>query len=440
MAEVSIHPDSLKGAIDPKKPVTIAQNAPQREAPPPAASSDDTPEMSPTVKAEALLTRKELAPLTPERRFQEAEIIVNSTVQQKARQLAEQKQATPQEMSTEMFAFLLRHRSDPSIDIPQPIDLQGNSIRLHFTNGEYQAAVGGTGLAVNRIISKHVDNGVIYLRCDIAGTGEEDVPLSEIIRAQMITDGDAILSVLPDGDQRNVAAAYMEAVKKGPEKPGEELKVDVDDTTMKEAGRKSGMFSTDSVVTFAELEGNEKIRDELVAMVDGSNIVEPQLMAQILMKTNDIPSRIGNAKRSIATNQAEISKLDLRIHTMEDDTSEGGSRVRMQLEAERASLKAELAAMEQELAALSKLQEAMPDLASLTAVLTNLSAEQIQDVNDSLENGDMKDVFQAILGSDKLTDEQKKMFGNVEKGLAYAGAGILAIFIIMMMQAMNSQG
>lgn len=434
---------SLRDAIDPTRPVTIT---PLSEVAQPAAKSAQPILETPAQEAtrppqEASAPKQEGSAPSPEQKFTEARTIVETAVMRRAQEITKNGANTDADRSIQSYGYFLAHKNNPQLELSGPIDARsGAPIRLHLKGGKYEAVAQG-GNQVLRINTKVVENGTVFFECEIQDVGTERIPADQIIKAQIIAEKDVILGSLAENNQKMVAQAYIDKVISGDVGPNGEPELDLEDTTIKEAGKETGLFPAESVVSFAGKVKDQALSEEILGLVDGKNIVEPSVMAEVLIKANNIPQKRRELDMATTELNLKISELDSQIQVQSKDSDPHVQQIVLQLQQERAQYKAQLNQVKAEMDELAKLQSQLPKDGELATVLQGMSPDQVRDFCSTLEStDDMEKILKSMLASDKLSADQKAHFEQLTKGLTIAGAGIAALVIVMIMQAMNSQG
>ena|GEM_PF-4546797 len=392
----------------------------------------------------------ELPPVSGERKMQEAEMIMHAEVGRKNKEGPQDKQnETPTDLAMEGLHFFLSHKLHPSQAFGTEPILVGkeHTLRVQAQSGRYVAKEKG-GLVVSAIVSKEVRGDEVFFRCALGDSADlVDISVSELMRSQLMAEGDLIVESMGEGTKkRQLAEEYVAAQKAGRTESGKPIALESDN--IESAGKEVAIPTSEAmrrlILAANEHENiDEETASRLLEKLDGTSLVDQHTAGEILATLDITGSQLSKMSSDIAAKTRRLEELKLGINAMED------GHTKQQAQAEYDSIVGEIAMQEARQAGLQKLKDALDELPggaenAITNLLTPLyegtmDPKQAQDFLSSLQNNDTEQLLRSLVGDLEKNDPENKYIEVAKNALKYGGLGTLAVFALMIMQAMQAK-
>lgn len=367
--------------------------------------------------------------ITPQTRKQEAGVITHAVLSRISHEASKSDEKTDAQKVIETYQFLSNHLKNPTSIIQEKIPTtNGNPLQLSFEGSKGYVAVETGGMQILSLNGKVVEGDVVYFVCNVEGLSKEvNVPVSEVIRAQLFTEGKTILDSISDPQQKEVIQTYFDSLKN----PDTEL--NIDDETIQTTAKKTGLFTQDIASNFiAQIaEGNPALQQKLNALIEGKNILAPEDVVNLISYTSDITDQIGDI-------QDKIDKYKTSIHLKEVQLQTASNKDEVRAEID--NLKKEMESLTAEQTVLNELKTKLDSTPMLQILQQYYDGKgdltQAHSLQKAMNKADMMQMYTKMVG--EISDpKRKEFFEKAGKLAAQAGGLGLALIIILMMESLK---
>lgn len=380
-------------------------------------------------------------------RSQEVQAIAHTLLARKGKEMANTAE-TPQEKAINAYGVMvssLREKKPEMLTTPKILGNydgnhpeRGTPLRINPNTLQATTASDTDSVMISHYVGKKISNDTIMLVC--TGIGPDgsvanfDLPLETFLDAQVLSEADNLLANFPpDNTERKILEAHIAHLKD----PQSETAT-LDDATLEQAARESGLVSADAVrdfikkirprrqeadgtTTAAQNEFNAHT-DNLLDLLDGKNIATAEDMARVMKVVGkDIMSNgeIGN----------KIKELTAHINAAKAQGAHA------ELIAKLTNQRDQLQKMEHIFTThQGQIQEFFSRIED-----GQVDASIGNEISDSLRAGNIDKVIESIMLSDGVTDDEKSKVAELAKKYGLYGGGIVLLILFALLRAAQEQ-